>query len=312
MIKRSKTVVFFGNERLATGVTTEAPTLQALIASGYHVAAVVANFERSTSRTARDLEIAQVAERHGIPLLLPKKLSEIKEQLAACNADAGILVAYGRIVPEDIISLFPKGILNIHPSLLPKHRGPTPIESAILNGDNKTGVSIMQLVKAMDAGPVYAQAEIPLAGDEAKQDLADRLLEIGNVMLLDLLPEMLAEDVVAIPQDDSRATYDNLLSKNDGAIDWNKPAEQIEREIRAFIGWPKSRAELAGIDVVIASSKVVKEQIGKPGSIAIRGKQFFVACGEGSLEIITLKPAGKNEMSAAAFLAGYGQRMALN
>lgn len=305
MKKTSKTVVFFGNERLATGAKTNAPTLSALVSAGYHVAAVVSNYERGTSRTARDLEVAQVAQRHKIPLLLPRKPADINNQLAAYKPDIGILVAYGKIVPESTMNLFPHGIINIHPSLLPRHRGPTPIENAILQGETETGVSIMKLVKAMDAGPVYGQSEIELTDTESKQELADRLLEIGGTMLIELLPDILSGSVVALPQDNSYATYDNLLSKDQGLLDWKKPAKQLEREIRAYMEWPKSRASITDKDVIITKASVLPLS-GQIGEVSFMDKQIIVFCAEGALKIERLKPIGKKEMSAAEFLTGYG------
>jgi methionyl-tRNA formyltransferase len=309
MSKTSKTVIFFGNERLATGVSTEAPTLQALIEAGYKVAAVVSNFEKGTSRAARSLEIAEVAHKHKIPLLLPKKLSEIHDQLEGYNADIGVLVAYGRIVSERIINLFPHGIVNIHPSLLPRHRGPTPIESVMLSGEEKTGVSIMRLAKAMDAGPVFGQSEVKLQGDETKQALADNLLEIGSSMLIELLPGILDGSIVALPQNDTRATYDQLIAKQAGRIDWQKPAILLEREIRAFQEWPKSSTVLMDKEVIITKARAVasKPADAKPGDIGIAKEVgvIMVATSSGTLCIEQLKPAGKKEMSAKAFLAGY-------
>jgi methionyl-tRNA formyltransferase len=164
MTNTSKTLVFFGNERLLTGLaSTDAPILSGLIDQGYNVAAVVAHYNESKSRDKRPLEVAAIAEEHDIPVLLPDGPADIYDQLAAFHADAAVLVAYGRIVPQNIIDLFPLGIINIHPSLLPKYRGSTPIESAILNGDTTTGVSIMSLSAKMDAGPVYDLVEIPLS-----------------------------------------------------------------------------------------------------------------------------------------------------
>lgn len=299
------TLVFFGNERLATGVNTEAPTLQALIASGYKIAAVVSSYEPGQSRNARSLEIEAIAKHHNIPVLLPKKMVGIVDKLRNYNATAAVLVAYGKIVPQSIIDLFPYGIINLHPSLLPLHRGPTPIEGAILHGDEKTGVSLMQLVKSMDAGPVYAQSEVRLKGDESKQQLADTLLEVGGLMLLDLLPGILDKSIVAVPQDENKATYDQLISKDQGIIDWSKPAYILEREIRAFLVWPKSSATLMGKEVIITAAHIVAAS-GPPGKAEIRNKELLVYCGKEALSIDRLKPAGKKEMTAAAFLAGYG------
>ncbi|MGC1176964.1 MAG: methionyl-tRNA formyltransferase, partial [Candidatus Saccharimonadales bacterium] len=153
MKKTSKKIVFFGNERLATGVTTEVWTLRQLLEEGYVIAAVVvAQKNTGPSRSARPLEIVALAEKHHIPVLSPEKPADIAEKLQAFGADIGVLVAYGKIVPQSVIDIFPAGIVNIHPSLLPKHRGPTPIESAILNGDEETGVSLMKLTAQMDTG----------------------------------------------------------------------------------------------------------------------------------------------------------------
>jgi methionyl-tRNA formyltransferase len=308
---QSSTIVFFGNERLATGVTTTAPTLQSLINAGYHVAAVVSNYTTGTSRNSRELEIASIAEAHDIPVLLPKKVIEIKDQLAEYGAEVAVLAAYGQIVPESILELFPKGILNIHPSLLPLHRGPTPIENAILEGARQTGVSIMKLVKAMDAGPVATQESLGINGTETKQELADMLLEKGAKLLINALPQVLDNTIKFTPQDEARATYDPLISKSDGELDWNKSAETLEREIRAYQEWPKSRTNLAGTEVVITKAHTAAPQdASEAGSVYItKDKHIAVHCANGVLIIEALKPAGKPEMSAEAFLAGYGNKL---
>lgn len=310
MKKTSVTAVFFGNERLATGVTTSAPTLRALINGGYNIAAVVSNYSIGTSRQSRELEIQKVAEKHGIPLLLPKSVNDISEQLKAYNADVGVLAAYGKIIPQSVIDIFPKGIINIHPSLLPLHRGPTPIESVILNGDKTTGVSIMKLVKDMDAGPIYTQQRIELTGTETKQGLTDRLLGLGSQMVIEVLPKIIDDSLAPKPQDRAVATYDNLMSKKQGEIDWNKSAVQLEREIRAYALWPQSHTNLAGIDVVITKAHSVPSD-GTPGSIDIDKdhKLISIFCGRGYLCIDRLKPLGKSDMGVASFIAGYGNRL---
>ena len=305
----SKTIVFFGNERLATGVTTEAATLRSLVKAGYKVSAVVSHYSAGQSRNSRSLEIQDAAEENNIPLLLPDKLDEkVIEKLKSYEAEVAVLVAYGKIVPQSVIDIFPKGIINVHPSLLPLHRGPTPIESVILDGSNKTGVSIMQLSKDMDAGPIFGQSEITLNGTETKQALADQLLEVGKTMLLELLPDILEGSLVALPQDDSQATYDNLISKDDGLIDWAKPAQQIENGIRAFQEWPKSRTTLGSQEVIITQAQVT-DLTGKPGEIQVRDKQLIIYCGRRALSIERLKPSGKKEMTTPEFLRGYGRAL---
>jgi len=297
-------IIFFGNERLATGVVSPVSTLKALLGAGYNIVAVVSHNEESKTRKSRPLEIAEIAESQNIPVLLPDKPAEIQEQLEAYKAKVGILVAYGKIVPQAIIDIFPKGIINIHPSLLPKHRGPTPLESVILNGELTTGVSIMGLTKAMDAGPVYAQEAFPLTGTETKQQLADQALEIGSRLILSVLPSVLDGSAQSMPQDDAAATYDELIEKNDGILNFAKPAMQLEREVRAFKEWPKSRTTIGDKDVVITKAHII-DGTGEPGKLWRSSKEFGFYTVNGIFVIDSLKPAGKGDMTAAAFLNGY-------
>lgn len=305
MTKTSPKIVFFGNERLATGVTTGAPVLQGLIQAGYDIAAVVVSqTDLGKSRKARPPEIVRVAQKAGLKVLAPKKLDKSKNELAALGAQAGVLVAYGQIVPQTIIDIFPRGIINIHPSLLPAHRGSTPIESMILNGEPETGVSLMQLVKEMDAGPVYVQQKMAINGAETKQMLADTLALLGRNLLITHLPGILSGHLLPKPQDEKEATTDKQITKNDGLIDWNKPAETLEREIRAYAGWPRSRTTIANTEVVITKAHVDYGD-GVAATLWLDGKQFGMHCGKKILVIDALIPAGKKEMTAEAFLAGY-------
>lgn len=301
----SNKIVFFGNERLATGLGTTAPTLRALIDAGYEITGViVAQNELGNSRKSRELEIVQVANAHGIPVLSPSKLYDSADEIAELGAEIGVLVAYGKIVPQAIIDSFPHGIINLHPSLLPLHRGPTPIESAILNDDTETGVSIMQLSAGMDSGPVYGQSIIQLEGNETKQDLADQLLNIGKDMIIDLLPQILDSSLTPIAQDDSKATYDSMIDKSAGLLDWNKSAVMLEREIRAYAVWPRSRTTINSIEVIVTASHII-DGIGKIGSIWKDPKSLGFYTSDGVLAIDRLIPVGKQEMDIASFLAGY-------
>jgi methionyl-tRNA formyltransferase len=303
----SKKILFFGNERLATGVGTTAPALRGLIAASYEVAAVVvAQNDMGRSRKTRPLEVAAVAAEHGIPLLSPADLAEARGELAAYEAQAAVLIAYGKIVPAEVLAIFPSGLVNIHPSLLPLHRGSTPLEAVMLAGASETGVSLMRLSEKMDAGPVYARETVALTGAETKQALADKLSAIGSDMLLRQLPGILDGSSAPIPQIEADATYDAHINKADGNIDWLKPAVQLEREIRAYAGWPRSRATFGTTDVIITAARVAEGSSGgKPGSLVIEDRQLGVQCGKGLLVIDSLIPSGKREMPAAAFLAGY-------
>lgn len=304
-------LVFFGNERIATGVTTEAPVLRMLIAQGYDICAVVVHNTVTRSRNARTLEVASIAQEHGIPLISPDKPSEIIDQIRSYGATAGILIAYGKIIPESFIDIFPFGIINIHPSLLPKHRGPTPIESSILAGDTETGISVMKISRQMDAGPVWAQATLPLSGTETKQALADVLGSLAADVLRDRLPGILDGSIPALPQNDSEATYDQLIDKQSGTLDTNKPAMALEREIRAFAMWPGSRISLDGFDITVTQATALDNTPANATSspLFVADKQLYLRASDGALRITMLKPAGKSEMTTQAFLAGYSNKL---
>ena len=304
MTKQSPTIVFFGNERLATGVTTTLPTFQALLNAGYRIASVVLHDSAATSRNKRPAEIVELAKLKNIPVLYPHKLADITDELAALKADAGVLVAFGKIIPQATIDLFPHGIVNVHPSLLPKHRGPTPLESVILSGETETGVSVMQLVRAMDAGPIYAQRTISVPSKISKQELANTLSEIGSKMIVQHLPGILDGTLQPQPQDDALATYDALLEKSSGQLDWTKPADVLEREIRAFHAWPKSTTTLAGHQLIVVQA-AVDSTAGKPGTYTATKKELVVHCGVDALSIQRVQPVNKKEMPVEAFLAGY-------
>jgi methionyl-tRNA formyltransferase len=298
MKNASKTLIFFGNERLVSGLkSTDAPVLTGLITSGYTIAAIVSHHSDGQSRNNRPLEVAEIAKKHNIPVLLPNKPAEIHEQLAAFNADAAILVAYGRIIPQSVIDIFPKGIINIHPSLLPLYRGPTPIESAIANGDTQTGISIMQLTAGMDEGPVFTQEIVPLHADETKFELYSTLAAKSATTLLRVLPAILDGTLMPTPQDASQATYCSLLDKKDSRLDPTQyTASEAERRIRAHLGYPKSKLTLLGHDCVItkAHTSTTKET---PIDVSFKDDVFL--CVD---ELIA--PSGK-QMNITAFLRGY-------
>jgi methionyl-tRNA formyltransferase len=293
----SKTkLVFFGNERLATGIGTDAPTLRALVAAGYDIAAVVTSHTEGVSRSKKPLEIAAAAHAYHIPVLMSENLSRAADKLRETGARAGVLVAFGKIVPPEILDIFPAGIINIHPSLLPKLRGSTPVETAILNGLEETGVSLMHLLPEMDAGPVYAQKKIDLKGSETKPELAQKLLDAGSKLLLENLDDILSGALEPKIQDETEATYSRLLSKADGHIDFNEPAEDVERKVRAFLGFPRTRAKIHGHDAVITKARVAESE--HDGALVMK-------CQPGYLEILELTAPSGRTMSGADFIRGY-------
>ncbi len=298
-------IVFFGNERLASGINTETPIIESLVEAGYKIDLVVVNQALTSGRNQRELKIAQTAKSHDIELFTATDDKELEAKLKEVKAPVGVLAAYGSIVPQSTIEVFPRGIINVHPSLLPEYRGPSPIEAAILNGNTTTGVSIMGLTKDMDKGPLYGFSEVKMTGSESKQDLYELLSELGGKLLVEILPSIFEGSATEVAQDDAAATYTQLISKSDGQIDWTKPADQIEREIRAFLGWPGSYGVVAEKDVIITSAATT-DDTGKPGQhFTTEDKQLGVYCGQRALIISNLKVKGKAEMEGSAFVNGY-------
>lgn len=292
----STKLVFFGNERLATAVETNAPTLRSLVHAGYEIEAVIANHQDPVSRQKRDLEIGQVAHAYHIPVILPGHKIDLFSKVSKHQTEAAILVAFGQMIPKSVIDLFPKGIINIHPSLLPAYRGPTPIESAILDGEKTTGVSLMQVTPKMDAGPIFAQEKVELTGRETKPELAQKLLQIGSDLLIKNLADILSGQLEPTPQDDSKATYTKKIKKEDGLIDFSEPAEMIERKVRAFSGFPKTRAKVHGQDIIITKVRIAKD---------INDGDLVLECNPGFIEIKELIAPSGRTMNGADFLRGY-------
>lgn len=226
------------------------------------------------------------------------------------TSPVAILIDFGIIVSQQVIDAFPKGIINSHFSLLPEWRGADPITFAILSGQKLTGVSLMLLTAKMDEGPLLAQAAVEIPPTNTTNDLTVSLIELSNELLKTNLPRYVSGELQPYPQNEQKVapTYSRKLTKADGLIDWGKPATVLEREIRAFNPWPRSYTKLGGVDVIILEARVVTEN-GTPGTIHANNKQLTIYCGQDALEILHLKPAGKKEMTASAFMAGYGKRL---
>ena len=313
-------IFFFGNEQLAQGLERAiTPTFEGLISGGYEICALILPSEN----TKKPLRIAEVAATHGVPVFYMRNSTEILDLVREKSPDVGVLASFGKIIPQSVIEAFPLGILNIHPSLLPKYRGTTPIESAILNGDEKTGVSVMQLVREMDAGPVFAQEEVRLSGTETKQELYERLADVGAKMLLEVLgnvvlgynalssrkneqalfrssPCVVKNTETPMMQDETQATFTKMLFKKDGRIEPEKySATEIERQIRAYAGFPKSKYEFFGLPCTVTRGCVGTEA----------QTELDLKCSDGKyIRIERLIPAGRKEMSATDFLRGYAKK----
>lgn len=293
MMNMSKTLVFFGTEEFSLTALT------GLIEAGYTIAAVVT---KPDSRKGRGQQLVPpsvkvVAERHNIPVLQPQKLSDLTAHIQALDHPIGVLVSYGKIIPQSIIDLFDPGIINLHPSLLPLYRGPSPIESAIKHGDSTTGVSIMQLSAKMDAGPVYAAKEYPLSGAETRPELYHTLATIGTDLLIETLPQIIDGSLQPIDQDESRAIYCELLQKQDATlVPDTLSAQAAERLVRAHIGFPKTKINIHNIPVIITKAHVSYE----------KNTPLDILCQDGAFLSIDelIAPSGRT-MDSAAFLRGY-------
>lgn len=291
----SSKLVFFGTEDFSL------PSLIALVEAGYEIAAVVTKPDARRGRKS-DLVMPAVkvyALGQNIPVLQPTKLSDSIEELTALKADAAVLVSYGKIIPQRIINLFnPIGIINIHPSLLPKYRGPAPIEAAIANGDNETGISLMQLTLGMDEGPVFVQEHIPLKGNETKPQLYRELADRGAALLIEHLPRILSGQLKPKPQEIDGVSYTTLLTKESGKLDTvTDDAYACERKIRAYLGYPKTALHLQNNDVIVTSATLTQQKT--PGELVID------CAGNTLLQIDELiAPSGK-KMSGSAYLRGY-------
>lgn len=304
MSNTKPTIVFFGNEKLCTGIDqTNFPTLQLLIQEGYKIAAVFTlddiNQPNKTSQA-----LIEFAQEHSISLYFNLAQDEIINIIKESQAEIGVLAAYGNIVSDAVIDSLVNGIINIHPSLLPQWRGSTPIESAILSGQGSTGVSIMQLVAAMDAGPIYISKKIDIGSSISKAELARELATLGAQLLISNLPSIYEGSLKPKPQNDDNATYSKRIQKSDSHVDTSLTANVLERQIRAYADWPKSSINYKGLHVIIIDVKVSDKHLPQ-GKLVIHNNQLYLGCADSSLQILSLQVAGKRPMNAMAFINGY-------
>ncbi len=296
MKKKFEQIVFFGSGPVA------AASLRA-IQSSFEVEAVItkpSTLREMKSILVGDHQVYTVNDRAGLDNLITSK---------AFSSQVGIIVDFGIIVSDKVLGSFSYGIVNSHFSLLPEWRGADPIAFAILSGQPITGVSLMLVSEKLDEGYLLSQKEVEIAVDATTPTLTKLLVETSNKMLIDLVPKYLSGNLAPYPQNSKGVSYSRKLTKKDGEIDWNKASDQIEREIRAFSDWPKSRTKLGGIEIIITMAHSLSVINKPPGTVEVVDKALIVHCGKGYLCIDRLKPAGKNEMSVEAFLAGYKDRL---
>lgn len=266
---------------------------------------------RGRGQKPQPSEVGAVAARLGIAALKPAKIKtpEFLAELKSFAPDLLVVAAYGRILPNDVLaapSIIP---INVHASLLPRHRGAAPIEGALLAGDRETGVTIMRVVERMDAGPMLHVRSIPIADDETQGSLKRKLAELGAVALLEALEKLRRGELIETPQDEALATFTKPVEKTDAVVDWKLPAIQIERMTRAYDPWPVARTILGGADLLIWRARVVEQtESAEPGTIVALTPNPIVRCGDGALELLEVQAAGRKRMSAADFARG--RRMA--
>jgi methionyl-tRNA formyltransferase len=287
------------------------PTLEKILDAGHEVAAVYTQPDRPKGR-GQLLAFSPVKESalsRGLRLEQPERIRrpEVIEQLACLRADLMVVVGYGQIIPQSIIDLPRRGIVNVHASLLPKYRGAAPIQWAIANGEAVTGVTTMLINAGLDTGDMLLKAETPIGSEETAIELSERLAVVGADLLTETLRQMENETVSRVSQNDSEATYAPILRKEDGLVRWRKPAWEIHNRCRGFLPWPGTYTTFRGQVLHIWRSKPANDiDLGVPGSIHVIGGRMLAACGQGTaLEIDELQLEGRKRMSAEAFRNGY-------
>lgn len=290
------------------------PSLESLVSnSDIELAAVYTQPDKGAGRGQKltPSPVKRIAQLHALTLLQPETLKNegVKQQMQALASDVVIVADYGKIIPGDILALPAYGFINVHPSLLPRYRGPTPVPSAILNGEGITGVSIMLLDRGMDSGPVFKQRELGIMDDDTSSTLSARLASAGAEMLIEILPLWMAGKIKPQPQDDSLATYTRVINREDGKIDWNRSAVDLWRQVRAYQPWPGCYTSWRGKNLKISQAKPLTNlKTDRPGKvIALEGTgkiEVCVECAQGVLCMQRLQLEGKKELQAEEFMRG--------
>jgi len=298
-------IVFMGTPKFAL------PTLEKLC-DAYPVVGVVTQPDRPAGRGRRCVAppVKQLAEAEGIPVFQPERLRTIEaiEHLRAWMPDLIVVAAFGQILPPTVLELPRFGALNVHSSLLPRWRGATPVQAALLAGDAVTGVTIMQMDAGLDTGPILAQRELPIYQDETAGELEERLAQLGAELLLEILPAYLSGELQPRPQPEEGVTLTRRLQKEATALDWQQPAWLLERQVRAFSPEPGAFTLWGEERLKILRARALPEGTSlpeaAPGTVFAQGSMPAVMTGEGALVLLQLQMAGKRPMNGDAFLRG--------
>jgi methionyl-tRNA formyltransferase len=321
-------IVFFGTPQFAV------PSLEGLIRSRHHVVAVVTQPDRRRGRGQRitDAPVKAIAVAHHIPVFQPERLRDpnrrgvsdadygpdrrgassdtpdFAETLAALAPDLGVVAAYGKLLPESLLRVPRLGMINVHASLLPRYRGAAPVQRAVMDGVAQTGVTIMRMVAALDAGGMFARITRPLGADETSDTVERDLANAGAALLIDVIEDLAAGKAVEEPQDDSQSTYAAKVTKEEGLVDWALPATAIHNRVRGLYPWPHAYTYLDGERLILMRTHVSGAPTDEPpGTIVdVTGGLLQVATGQsGRLVIEELQPEGRRAMKTREYLAGH-------
>ena len=302
-------IVFMGSPEFAI------PSLKALLEAKYDLALVVSQDAKACGRGKRleDCAVACYAQKNGLQLETPKRIKpksgrEFLDKVASLKPDFIVVAAYGKILPKRLLAIPKYGCINVHASLLPRWRGASPITHAILQGDDVSGVSIMEMTAGLDEGPVYLQDKIRVLSDDTTESLSQKLSHMGAKLLLQALPSIKNASLKALPQEDCDASYAPLLKKIDGNLDFNKSAKELERQIRAMFPWPCAYTSLMQKNLKIFKARAIpledKFKDCENGSILSCKNKFLVKCKDEVLQILSLQLEGKKAMEARNFTCG--------
>jgi methionyl-tRNA formyltransferase len=301
-------LVFLGSGAFAV------PSLEALLDAGHEVRALVTqpDREKGRGRALASPPTRAVAEARGVPVLQPRRVREpeAQEQLRRLGPELQVVVAFGQILPRAVIDIAPRGTVNVHGSLLPRLRGAAPIQWAIANGDTETGVSTMLIDEGLDTGPVLLQRATPIGPEERASELEPRLARLGAQLLLETLRGLEDGSLRPVPQDPARATLAPLLHKEDGRLDWRRPARELHDRARGFHPWPGAFTSMAGRMLKVLRTRLTEAPPvaadAVPGEVLdVSDQGLLVLCGEGTgLRLVEVQPESRRAMPARAFAAG--------
>ncbi len=302
-------LIFLGTPEFAV------PTLERIVAAGYRVLLVLTQPDRPKGRAGELAAppVKQAALRLGLPVEQPERVRrpEVQARLAELKPDAMVIVGYGQIIPQSIIDIPPHGILNVHASLLPKYRGAAPIQWAIVNGETRTGVTTMRIDAGLDTGDLLLAAETEIGPDETAVELGARLAGMGADLLVETLVGLAAGTIAPRQQDSTRATLAPILKKEDGRIDWRRPAREIHNRVRGLLPWPGAYTAFRGQGLHVWKSREADVSASQPPGKLIPGKGLLAACGgDTALELLEVQLEGRKKLSGQAF--ANGQRLTGN